>query len=139
MACAVALVSAPAGAAPLQVSLDALAGAWTFETDPHPVTQCVIRGDVEATRAGEVLRITMHAHQTCPNGSDGRAEEACTARLARGVLTVRCTLVSSTRPYVADQFSLQVVSASLMTGRLADGAYWDVPVRWRRPPAALVS
>jgi hypothetical protein len=75
----------------------------------------------------------------CPNGAEWRAEEACNAELARGVLSVRCVVVSATANYAADQFSLRVLSASLMTGRLADGANWDSRVRWRRPPAALVS
>ncbi len=140
LGCALMLLSTTAIAAPQRVTLDALAGAWAFETDPHAVTDCVIRGDVQATRAGDALRMTIHAHETCPNGNEWRAEEACTAQLSSGVLAVRCTVVS-TQPYnyVADQFSLRVLSTSRMTGRLADGANWDSPVRWRRPPDALVS
>ena len=122
------------------MSLDALAGAWVFETEPHAVTNCVIRGNVEAARAGRSLRMSMRVHQTCPSGNEWRAEEACTAQLARGVLTVRCTLVNATPDdYIADQFSLRALSASVMTGRLNDGVLWDGPVHWRRPPAALVS
>jgi hypothetical protein len=140
LALALAMIAqAPAAAAPPRVSIDDLTGAWSFETDPHQSTQCVIRGNATATRNGPGLSITIDAHETCPNGNEWRAEESCSASLAANVLTVRCTLVSATSPnYLADQFSLQVLSPSYLGGRLADGGQWDNPVRWRRG-AGLIS
>jgi hypothetical protein len=135
-----ALLVSPAAASPQQVSLDALAGAWVFETDPHALSHCVIRGEVEAARTRADLRMNMRVHETCPNRNEWRAEEACAARLAENILSVRCVVVSATPDnYVADQFSLRVLSVRAMSGRLADGVNWDGAVHWRRPQPGLVS
>jgi hypothetical protein len=125
-------LAAPAAATPQRPSIDDLAGAWAFETDPHHATQCVIRGDATATRSGAGLSIAIHARENCPDGDEARAEERCAGSLAGDVLTIRCAVVSATQNYLADQFSLRVLSPSAMSGRLYDADLWNDPVRWRR-------
>lgn len=130
-------VAASAAAGP---PVGALAGAWVFETEPHGVSGCVIRGEAAARAFGPALAIEIRAHETCPGGAEWRAVQSCRGEQRGEALEVRCVLVSAEPDnYVADQFDLVVESGDRMRGRLADGALWDVAVTWRRPRAPLVS
>jgi hypothetical protein len=132
------LRAAPAGAE--AVSLDALTGAWVFETAPHQATGCIITGELTAVREGNELEIAMTARDTCPGGDAVNAIEQCRAAFDRDALRVSCVLVSAeTDTYVADQFQLEAVTPTLMSGRLWDAGIWNAPVTWRRPASPMVS
>ena len=138
-----ALISMAMAALPIStrpINLDALAGAWTFETAPHLDT-CIIRGQVFATRRGRTLAMQLRATQTCTGGETTDVTERCLGRDAAGVLDVRCQILSSTSAnYVADNFALMPASEQQMDGELNDGASWQhVGVRWTRPAPAAVS
>lgn len=135
---ALALLATPA-AAQQRVGLATLAGAWAFQTEAHAATGCIIRGGVTATQSGRTLRMDMRVHETCNNGREWRAREACVATLVESVLSVRCEVVEGSENYNADQFTLNVVSTDEMSGRLYDHGVWDNGVVWRRDRGPLVS
>jgi hypothetical protein len=134
LACAAARAEAP--------SLSALTGAWAFETAAHHVSGCVIAGTANATlnAARNALAIDIRAKETCPNGEEWRAREACHGALQADRLLVTCRLIdTSARNYNPDNFLLQVISPVELTGALYDVGVWNDAARWRRPSPDLVS
>jgi len=132
-------LATPAAADP--VSLDSLAGAWTFETIPHETTGCVIRSEVNATPEGDYLAMQLQAHETCAyRNGPVNATEQCRGRLHGAELRVRCVVVRADTPtYNADQFTLTPLSADEMSGRLWDQGLWNGAVQWRRPATTPAS
>jgi hypothetical protein len=138
IAAAVLGVGAAAYAQPRSVSLE---GAWRFETSPHPVSGCVLRGDaLVAPARGGRHTVQIDVTQHCGSEVPYKARERCEATTAGGRVTMTCVVVSSeTGGYQPDSFDLAPGAAGVMTGRLVDTGVWNVPVTWRRPSAALVS
>jgi hypothetical protein len=138
-AAAALLCFAPAGA---HAQAPNIVGTWAFETDIHPESGCILRGEAlvrAGARAGE-FDVSLRATEQCPDGGIWRAEEACQGRRSDRALQIICTLIRAEPDnYIPDHFNLTIESGSSMSGRLIDFGAWNEPVRWRRASGALVS